>query len=455
MKLLFLTALFAQVLMASEPLSLDEALALLKQSNLQLKAAQLETKAKAADVKGAKANNWGTLTFIQDIANSNDPGNVFGFKLASREATFGDFGAQEFMQATAENGGIPPQSAYDTPPDNLNYPASRNFFRSKLQYTLALYSGGKISAYSDIATSMQKISELEGKKLYAQKRYEIKKSFYDMAMLNDSLEKIQSIMDDIETLQNVTLAMIDEGYAKNVDLLEVRSKKANVTRIYKQLSSHKTLLYQYISFLLNTPVKAITTPSEDIAFTKIDAKSGAKVAVDIQKVDEVLNIYRRNEDIAYSSYLPTLGVMAEASSADDTFLGDFIDHSAYTVGAKLEWNLFSGGSESAREQKAHVEYLKMRKNRELAQKGIALQIEQIQTEIDNYDNELISLQKEYALQKSILQNYEARYKEQLVSMSDVIMKHTNLTQTLLALLHVKNARNERLLTLEKITYQGE
>lgn len=49
------------------------------------------------DAKIVSATNYGKLDFIQDIVNSDDAGNVFGFKLSSREANFGDFGANEFM----------------------------------------------------------------------------------------------------------------------------------------------------------------------------------------------------------------------------------------------------------------------------------------------------------------------------------------------------------------------
>jgi outer membrane protein len=38
-------------------------------------------------------------------------------------------------------------------------------------------------------------------------------------------------------------------------------------------------------------------------------------------------------DVAYAPFLPQIGAFAEASSADDTFLGDFNDHKAYTIGA--------------------------------------------------------------------------------------------------------------------------
>ncbi len=44
-----------------------------------------------------RGHKLGKPDVIVEDAYSNDAGNVLGFKLKSREATFGDFGAKEFM----------------------------------------------------------------------------------------------------------------------------------------------------------------------------------------------------------------------------------------------------------------------------------------------------------------------------------------------------------------------
>ncbi|MFZ2889813.1 TolC family protein, partial [Sulfuricurvum sp.] len=230
-------------------LSLPAALEILENNNLEIKAANLDLQSARSDVNIAKGYNYGSLDFTQNALRSNDAGNVFGFKLSSREADFGDFGAQEFMASTANPGG----PDYVTPPKNLNYPSYQNYFQSKLTYMVPLYTGGKLSAYSDISEKMEHIKKLDATQVKTEKIYETRKSYYDMSLLQNSIDHMKMIHKNISTLEHTTQMMITEGYAKKVDLLEVEARKANVERSITEMEANKKLLYHYLSFLLNTP----------------------------------------------------------------------------------------------------------------------------------------------------------------------------------------------------------
>ena len=73
-------------------LSLQTALQILEHDNLEIRAAEMNVQSAQKDVATAQGYNYGSLEFTQSALRSNDAGNVFGFKLSSREASFGDFG---------------------------------------------------------------------------------------------------------------------------------------------------------------------------------------------------------------------------------------------------------------------------------------------------------------------------------------------------------------------------
>jgi outer membrane protein TolC len=156
-------------------------------------------------------------------------------------------------------------------------------------------------------------------------------------------------------------------------------------------------------------------------------------------------------DAATAPFLPTIGVFAEASSADNTFLGNFSDHAAYTVGARLNWNLFNGGIDHYTLEKARINRLKATTDLELAKKGISLQVHKLQTEIESLDYQISSLEKELELANEITKNYEGRYREHLTSMSDLIIKQSAQIEKIINLQMVKNQRNERIFSLEKLS----
>ncbi len=427
--------------------SLDEAIEILKNRNLEIKAATLDVKSAKEDGKKVNGKNWGKLDFIQDVARSNDAGNVFGFTLSSREASFGNFGFSEF-DATNPN-------ILAVQPKDLNYPDDRNFFQSKLKYEVPLFTGFALSSYSDIMQEMSKLKSLDKKALISEKIYELKKSYYNMALLNDAITNLTKILNNISVLEDTTQSMIEVGYAKHIDLLEVKAKKGNVERLVAQMQSNKQLLYHYISFLLNSKVKKITPPASDMTMPQLSDAEILANNVDIQKAATGLEIRDNMLQAQEAKYYPTLGAFAEVSTADDTFLGSANNHKAYTVGARLTWNIFNGLSDAADIEKAKLEELKMSSQVELAKHGIALKLAKIRTEIKSADDEIASLQKELAFADAIYKNYEGRYREKLSSMSDVIIKQSAQIEKVLQLQMAKNKRNEKIFALEKLANRGE
>ena len=455
---ILLGTLHAQQIQENKALTLDEALNILKNDNLEIKAADLDAKAAKENVQTVSGSNWGKLELEQNVARSNDAGNVFGFKLTSREASFADFGFDEFLaQMPALIGGVPGASekVLATQPDKLNYPDARNFFQTKLKYEIPLFTGFKLSSYTNIMEAMAKLKTLDKEKIAKEKTYQLKKSFYDMGLLDASIAHMKIILHNIERLENTTKEMIKSGYAKKVDLLEVQAKKANVERVLSQMNANKKLLYHFISFLLNKKVEKIIPPTKPVPMPAYSDDYIIAHNIDIQKAKTGLHITEEMIDAQQSGYYPMIGAFGEIATADDTFLGNANDHKAYTVGARLTWNIFNGGIDKAKVEKAKLQKLKTATQVELAKKGIALKVAKIRTQIESLDYEIASLKKELELADAIYKNYEGRYKEQLASMNDVIIKQSQQIEKVLQLLQVHNKRTEKIIALEKLANGDE
>lgn len=442
-------SLYGSSLPSDSSLTLDEAIEILKQDNLEIKAAQLEYQSTQAKTAQVSSMNWGTLDLELNAANSDDAGNAFGFKLTSRQATFGDLGMADFFNGA---GGVPGSDEFLAhTPNDLNNPGSTNYFQTKLEYTLPIYVGGKISGYTDISRSMEKMQQLETDKTVNAKIYETRKAFYDMALLETAIKNLSTINDNIVTLEETTQFMIAEGYAKRIDLLEVQAKRSNVERNLNEMNANKTLLYNYLSFLLNQDIKQITVPDSAVAITTLSNEEILARNVDIKQAETGLQIRKDMVDVSQSGYLPMIGLKANVqSSAIDLDDYDMIDNGSYTAGVQLKWNLFSGGSDANKVEEAKVNELKTKTQVELAKKGIALQVAKIRTEIASLDYEIESLSKELELSTEIYNSYEERYKEQLASMNDLIIKQSVQIEKVLTLLNVQNKRNERAFALEKL-----
>ncbi len=426
-----------------DELSLDRAIKILKSENLEISVSRFDEQIKEYEHKLAKSYNYGSLDFVQGAIRSNDAGNVFGFKLQSREASFRDFGFSQM------------QSGIDTQPKDLNFPNARNHYQSKLQYQLPIYTGGKLEQYAKITKALQKLSVLDTQKITSEKLYQLKKSFYDIYLLDTYIDNLNIISTNMDKLEMMAHSMIDEGYAKKVDLLEVQSKKANVVRMINTAEANQELVYHFISFLLNAKVESVLGDAKDIKLKEHKIDTILQNNIDIKKAKQGVDISEMAITLQKASNLPEIGAFGEYGSADDRFLDDFSEHDAYTFGVQLKWNIFNGGVSSNSIEKARVENLKVKKQLSLAQKGIILQVEKIKTKIKSYDFDIQSLAKEIELTRSIYKNYLGRYQEKLVSINDVIIKQSVEIQKVLKLNEVQNSRTSKILELDKIANGDE
>ena len=453
-----------------ENLTLEQALELVKQNNIEVKVAEQNVLMKEQEHKEAVGYNFGQLNLIVNVLRSNDAGNVFGFKLQSREATFRDFGFSDFLggvgQALNMAGGdfgtftrmmsnpAMQNQLLNTAPDDLNYPDARNHFQEKLQYQVPIYVGGKLQAYGEITDKMTTISKLERQKVLNEKLFETRKTYYNISLVENFIKNLNQILKNVEELEETVSNMVNEGYALDIDLLQVQTKKADVLRMINQAKLHRELAYQYLSFLLDDKVNSIVVLDNDVPMPRMKKEEMISRNIDIQKAHMGLEVTDLAIGVEKSNFLPQIGAFAEYGSADDTFLNDFTDKDAYTIGVQLKWNLFNGFSDNAKYEKAKIRNMKMQHQVNLAQKGIGLQIDKIISSIKSKDYDIQSLREKVKFSKRVYENYYNRYKEGLMSINDVLIKNSEEIQAVLSLLKTRVERNQKVFELENIINKG-
>lgn len=429
-------------------LDIDQAVSMLKKNNLELKISHFNEQMKAYEAAAAKGNHYGKLDVAVAGMRSNDAGNVFGFKLQSREANFGDFGFNDEAVGEFMSGN------YQYEPYDLNYPEARNHYETKISYMLPLFTGGKLSEYGRITKALHRMSQWDTQKLLNEKIFQTKKAFYDISLVENYILNLSKIIQNIQHLESVVKSMGEEGYTQEIDLLEVQARRAEAESMYNQAKLNRDLAYQFLSFLLNEEVSSIKKVNDMAPMPKIDTEEVENNNIDIQKAQLGLQITKMAVNVEKANYLPTIGAFGEYGSADNTFWNEFSDKESYTVGVQLKWNIFNGGIDSANLQKAKVNHLKVQDQLSLAKSGIALKIKKLETEILSKNADVKSYQKQLYLAKKVYENYQARYKEGIASISDVLIKQSKELEVLLKLLTIKNERNTKIFELNSVLNTG-
>ncbi len=471
MKRIFYLLLFAILPLSAglKHLTLHQALRILDKKNIEIKVAQYESMMKKYDELAVEGKNWGSATITIQALNSNDAGNVFGFKVQSREATFRDFGFKDFLDGiaglTAQAANLQQLSAMlsnpktqkqmlGKAPKDLNYPGSRNHFLTKITYKLPIYTGGKLSAYRDITHKMYEMSKLDVRKLRYEKIYQVKKTFYNIALLENYVSNLNKIRSNMLKLKRTILAMKKEGYTKETDVLEIEARVSKIESALNQARLNRTLLHQFLSFLLNTKVDSIKAPSRSLRTPRVTSRDIDRLSLDIRKAKMGLAVARHAVDVEKANFLPTVGAFAEYGSADNDLWNEFTKKDFYTVGVQFQLNIFNGGSDKANLEKAKLRHLKVAQQVLLARKGIALKVKQVKTEISSLASDMKSSYKQLKLAKRIYKTYEAKYKEGLASMTDILIKQSQELQALMEYLQVSNRHAEKIFELEKILDLG-
>ncbi len=431
-----------------ENLELNQAILLAKKNNLELSMSRLDEKIKKLEHGMATARQFGSLDLVQNVFRSNDAGNVFGYALSNRKASFRNFGFEDFIKNNSN------PNLLNVEPKDLNFPKARNFYQTKIQYKLPIFAGGKIINYKKIQKSLLYISSLDKQGVKKEKIRQIKKTYGDIKLLDAFIKNLNTILKNIEKLSLMTKNMLHEGYAKKVDILEINAKKSNVLRMLNQSKANKNLALQFLSFLLNEEVKSINANSyEEPKRLKIK-KDDVKNIINYKKAHEGLKISKAMVNMQRANFLPTAGLMAEYGSSSDEFLKDFKENDFYTVGVQVKWNLFNGGADLKAYEKARLNKLKAEHQIKLAREGLWLKISKLNTQIDKMDFDIQSVKTELDLARDIYKNYLGRYKESLVSINDVLIKQSNEIELTLKLKELQNKKYDTIFALNSII-QGE
>jgi len=452
-------------------LSLSQAIKMVKHDNLEVKISHFEEQMKSYEIESVEGMNYGKLDLSINALRSNDALNAFGFKLQSREASFGDFGFSQFLggigSVMGASGGdfgafsqmmsnpAMQEQMLATQPTDLNYPDARNHFQTKVTYQIPLYTGGKLTEYGNITRALYRMSKMDTGKVINAKIFQVKKAFYDISLVDNYIFNLKKIISNIDRLEGIVESMKKEGYAQDVDILEVQARNAEAANLYNQAVLNRELAYQFLSFLVNQDVSSIKNVREMATIPKARLSDIYRDNIDIRKAELGLQITQMALNAEKASYLPTVGGFGEYGSSDDQFLNDFTQKDAYTIGVQVNFNLFNGGIDRANIEKAKIKNMQVKEQVKLAKKGIALKVKQLKTEILSLDSEVESYRTQLKFAKKVYASYQERYKEGITSITEVLIKQSIELEVLLQLQTAKNKRNTKVFELNSILNPGD
>jgi len=391
-------------------------------NNQELKAKKINLKNASLDVSTASGYNYGTLTFNENIARSNNALNVFGMKLMAREASFGDFGfnTQDFgkLNQMMTNG----EEIAGVQPDDLNNPGYRTNYETKLVYELPLFTGFKLSSAKDMAKLQVLANQSKYKYDEKQLGLEVLKAYNGAVAAKYFIQATNDAKKATNSFVNFATEMYNEGYVTNIDVKQAQVYDMKINSMLLEAKNKYSLAIAYLKFLTSSNE---ITDVKDFMHIHIDETS---IKLNVNNRDDYswmkANTATMKKKIEFekSANYPMIGAHFEYGYNDNQLnnIDSSKDYATAAVG--LEYKIFEGFKTKNAIAKAKLDYLKTSHYLEHMKNGIKLQVEKATLTLKTKQSVLKEKIKASNMENEVLEQSNEMYKNQLLKMSDLLMQ---------------------------------
>jgi outer membrane protein TolC len=320
----------------AETLDFRQAVDVALRQNPDLMGVQAQMAQARAGINQAEGAKMPKITVSAGVTRTNDALNAFGIKLSQRQATFNDFGANQFLG---------PQSL-GVAPDNLNYPGSVNNFNTRIEAQLPLYTGGKLQGYLQQARSMLMAAQAGDQAARQQIIYHALQAYDGVytarafkSVAGKALEASQSQVKTVDSL-------FKQGVVIKSDLLSAQVRLEDVKLQQDQAANMEAQAMDALHVVLGVPLNQPITlgPEVMVTFPEGDPNAWVGQAMErnpqIQALQHQIAAASGKIEVARSDRYPQVGAMARFDTNDPN-VG--VESRSYTVGAQLNWTIFDGG----------------------------------------------------------------------------------------------------------------
>ncbi len=400
----------------------EEVLEKTLQNNKELKAKKLDIDTSKVNDRNARGYELGNLTFNENIANTNNALNAFGMKLMSREATFGDFGFAEFDMTGATN-------PLPVAPSALNHPDSRTNYETKLTYELPIFTGFKLQSAKEMAKIQVKANEAKYNHDEKQLQIEVLKAYNGAVAAKYFIDAANKVKKTSSSFVYLATEMFKEGYTTNIDIKQAEVFDMKVNTMILESKNQFSLALAYLKFLANdesisdvNEFKSITTNTESLDKLKERALSNRN---DLQWMELNTKTMATKIDFEKSANYPMIGSHFEYGYNDNQLNNINGNKDYYTLAVGLEYKIFDGLTTSSNIEKAKIDYAKTKHYLEYMKDGIALSVEKAHLTCKSKEAILEEKIKAQDLASDIVEKSKEMYKNQLISMNDLLIQSAN------------------------------
>ncbi|HKJ30713.1 MAG TPA: TolC family protein [Balneolales bacterium] len=304
-----------------QEISLKQALKIAKKQNFKIKLAKSDVNITRSQYRQTNAVFLPQVSLQEMAVTTNDPLNVFGFKLK-----------QEIV------------SAADFNPVLLNNPDRTDNYTTKVEVKQPLININGFFQRSAMK-NMVKASEEALKRTGHYMEFKVKETYYQLVLAKAKSAVIDSSLSAAKVSARQAKHFYDQGMINKADLLaakvhvlDLESKKGQAQNEIKDANSNLKLLLGFDNDVELIPVDSLTMRKVNISdfdYARINQNRSDMKALlyQMKSSRKMLNANKFN-------FMPNLNVFGTYEWNDNTLFGTQANN--YMIGASLKWDLFKG-----------------------------------------------------------------------------------------------------------------
>ncbi len=394
---------------ATAPLTIGAAVETAIHHNPAVRSAQSAARADAENARRAHGFRLPTVDLMEMYDRTNNPAEAFGFQLNQKR-----FSLQDFAM---------------TDPNN---PSEMTTWLTSVKLVQPIYTGGKLSARIHQADFMAHAGSLTHSHTEEQVAFDTITAYTNLVKAREYLDVITKARDT--TAGHVKLAeqYASQGMIVKAEVLKAKVFLAHMNELVEQASSGAELAEAALNFQMGLDQSAHheLAPLPPPPPVRGGLQSWIDHALahrrDLRAAKAKLDAGRLEEKVATSGYLPQVAVIGRYDLYDNSFLGSHGDSGAVMAVAKL--NLFRGGADRAARASAKFQTRSFEANIRRFEQGIRLQVRQAWQELLTARARHTTAAAALASAREALRVREARFKQGLDKMIDLLDAETQLRQ---------------------------
>lgn len=391
---------------APQPLTLRQAVEAALQRNPSLRAAQAQAAVSHAKVRAARSGWFPKINVGQSFTRGDNPVYVFGTLLTQR-------------QFTASNFSLP----------TLNTPNPLDNFQTQIQGQVSLFDSGRTYLREAGARKMSSAADYETAQARQDLILRVVRAYYGVIVAREELAAASQALDSAKANEQRVRTMTKAGLVVTSDLLSAEVFRAQM--LDRQIAARNGLEVARLNLGREMGLPAGAEPQASGTLGEPTPLTGGmdqwvKTAMADRPALRAAELQEQaagtNRKLAKADFGPQIGLFGNFERDAETMGGP--SGTNWTAGAKLDWNLFSGGARRSQLAQANARDAQAKDQLQWLRSGIDLQVRQAFLDAQAAEQRANAARAAVNQARESLRIIQNRYQAGLVTITQLLSAQT-------------------------------